>query len=279
LEDPSRGGAGNGMSFEQVSTEYAYGKYAGTDYGSKIRVLMRSPKAVLFTGYGVNLVHRGQSGYDNTRKIAEAAKRADLSVAEVRAKIVAAFGEGADDAAILAATTRGRGTILVDGGGDKLPLPRVEASKIYYERYNAVTPTADKLIPVPKKCRQCGSDLKPWTINNHLARIPVGDHPRTIEDCQRLTNYPVFSVHGMDANSDEDRWPFIQWFTTWDGETYHDDTFCNNHCASIYGRRAAAELPALEVGGTPPIIPRKSHESVQHYESPPTHFTKSGLKY
>lgn len=267
-------------NFKQVPTEYAYGTYAGADYGSRIRVLMRSDKAVMFVGYGVNLHPRDAHSYTSTRKIANAAKRTELSTPEVRAKIIAAFGEGADEAAILAATTRGQGTVLVDGGGDRLPLPHAVQSKLTAERYAAATPTFNGEVPPKKKCRQCEDDLRPVTIRHWLSNgpKPSDDQPTTVEQCQRLSNFPVVAVHGCGSNYPEEWWPYVEWFETWDGESYHDPNFCSDRCAAVYGRRALAELPPLEPGGSAPTIERPRFDDVRHCEPRETIISESGLR-
>ena len=265
--------------FTQVPTEYAYGVYAGADYGSKIRILMRSETMVMFVGYGLNLSPRNERNHHNGTKIANSSKASNLTTPSVRQKIIAAFGEGADEAAICAIKTRGRGTILVDGGGEKLPLPRVEASKLHYERYAAATPTTTGLIPVERKCRQCGKDLVPSTDHHRFSNVPTDGQPKTVEECARYTNVPIFSVTGYSANSPEEWWPFVDWFATWDGESYLDPDFCNDRCASIYGRRAARDLPPLETGVPAIPHPYRMREDVDHYEKEPDRFTESGLRY
>ena len=41
------------MSFEIVKTEYTNGQVGGTDYGSRVRVVMRAPERFLISGYGL----------------------------------------------------------------------------------------------------------------------------------------------------------------------------------------------------------------------------------
>jgi hypothetical protein len=239
----------------------------GTDFGSRIRILMRSPDHVLFVGYGLKIVPRKGSGYHDLNTIAQRASTKSLSTPDVRKILIEAFGEGAPEAAIKAVCKRGMGTILVDGGGQQLPLPHAVAAVIYRTRYESVSPTLDDLIPIAGKCRQCGGDLKPYLTNHSLSNSPCGDdHPKTVEDCQRLSNYPVMSIRGYESTKPEEWWPYVSWFHTWDGESYIDDTFCQSRCAEIYGRRAADELPPLAVGGAAPTRKRHSHESFKHYE-------------
>lgn len=267
-------------TFEQVETEYASGHLNGADYGSRVRVLMRSPDAICYVSLGVHISKRGNHSYHGVRTVAEAAKRDLLSDPKTREKFILHFGEGADEAAIRAATTRGKGTMLVNGGGDPLPLPAHVARQVRSERYEGVTATRTDLIIPQQRCIQCEKPLRPHLTTHHLAKIPKdADHPRTVEDCQRLSNFPVYEVHGFDSGKPEAWWPYVSWFYTWDGESYIDRDFCSDRCAATYGRRAAAELPHLAPGGEAPARPRHQHESVQHYESEPPRFTESGLRY
>jgi hypothetical protein len=252
--------------FEQVATEYANGHYKGADYGSSIRVLMRSPDSVLFVGYGVHYTPRASKGQNQLRKVMDRATVAGLSAPYARTLIDAKFGEGATDAAIMAVKKRGMGTILVDGGGEPLPLPRALAKVIFQAEYDVVTPSCEKLVVGDRKCRQCNGNLKLATAMHHFGSSPVEDQPRTVEECQRLSNYPVISVSGYGAEKPREWWPFISWFETWDGESYVDPDFCTKLCAEKYGRRAAQELPPLEPGIDPVPLPRKPHESIRHYE-------------
>jgi len=264
--------------FSFVATEYAFGKYMGADYGSRIRVLMRSPTHVIYVAYGVNLVHRASSSQGGVKALAQKATIANLDRVEVRQKIVAAFGEGADDAAIQAVRKRGLGTVLVDGGGVPLPLPMVQQREQFEHDYAALTATRKGLIPIAGKCRQCGSDLTPELNYHHLKPVPDDPgHPKTVEDCQRLTNHPIMSVHGYSGSSDREWWPFIDWFSTWDGESYRDPFFCTDACAAKYGRRAVVELPLLSQGGEPPARKRFEREYISHYEQPVI-ITESGLR-
>jgi hypothetical protein len=253
--------------FDQVATEYADGTQSGADFGSRVRVIMRSDTHVMFVGLGVNLAPRN-TGYHALKKIAGKASRELLSRPETRAQIVEAFGPGADEAAILAATTRGKGTVLVNGGGESLMLPATEHREIVGNHYESISPTTGDLISPDRRCVQCGTPLRPNTIHHNLDSDPTIDpnHPRTLEDCQRLTNYPIFRVHGYEQRQPENWWPYVSWFEAWDGESYIDDTFCNDKCAARYGRRAAAELARLEAGGEPPAPARHPHEHVKHYD-------------
>lgn len=250
--------------FEQVKTEYAYGALNGVDYGSKIRVVMRSPTAIAFVGYGLRIVTRN----DNHRTITAArdSKRDTVSQPEVRAMIVQYFGADADEWLVRAISTRGMGTILVDGGGDALMLPRAEASRLHEAEYLSRTPTRDIPVENVKACIQCGSNLPFAVTSHHMGNSPRDNHPQTVEDCQKLTNHQVVSIHGYGREKPEEWWKFISYFYTWDGESYERDTFCGDKCAAVYGRRAAAEYPILPVGGEPPIWKRPKSGYVDHSE-------------
>lgn len=264
--------------FRQVKTEYASGNLNGADYGSQVRILMRSETMLVYVASGVHISPRGERvGFHHVKPVASAAKAEMLSKPQARETLVKAFGEGADEQALIALKTRGKGTILVDGGGPAMPLPHAIQAKISSARYTTVSPTTTVVTP-DKLCLQCEAPLQPHTVRHHLATVPTADHPRTVEDCQRLTNMPVYSVLGYGSNSPEEWWPIISSFTTWDGESYVDIDFCSDRCAAVYGRRAAAELPHLPPGRPTTIRPRHSFESVKHYEEE-VRVTKSGLRY
>ena len=252
--------------FKIIKTEYAHGSLNGVDYGSQVRVLMRSAIAILYVAYGLNGTKRNSYHWNNIA-IAPDAKRATLERPDIRAKIVALFGEGADEAALATTKTRGMATALFDGGGDPLPLPNHVQRANGQARYASATATR-RAYPVGKTCLQCGEPLKIDTVRHFLGYELKENHPRTIEDCQRLTNELVVAVHGYDIRQDKDRWPLVERFETWDGESYDYDTFCSDQCAATYGRRAAAELPTLPVGGTcaDPRHLRHRRAHVDHYE-------------
>lgn len=254
------------MRFEQVPTEYASTDFTGADYGSRVRILMRSPEFVIFVALGVHLIPRGKIHYQSGRQLCPAAKRVQLSEPRVRELIIGRFGEGADDAAILAATTRGRGTMLVDGGGDKLPLPHGEQARLHSEAFEALTVSSDNLIPVSKLCLQCEKPLRPALDEHNFPSMPKEGQPKTVEDCQRLSNYPVFSVRSYGSNCPKEWWDIVSWFTTWDGESYEQDIFCSDSCAATYGRRAAQKLDHLPAGGVPDKPERHQTERTAHYD-------------
>lgn len=232
-------------TFEQITTEYADGSSVnGVDYGSKIRVVMRSPEYIAFVGYGINLISR--SNRYNTDKIAPDSKKDTVSLERVRKKFIEAFGEGADEWAIKAISTKGRGTILVNGGGEAMLLPRAIRAQINQAHYDSVDPSSEVEIPEQKTCVQCGGKL-PLKVENHsLGYSPKPDHPKTLEECQRLTNKRVVRVMGYSGNYPREWWPYVSFYFTWDGESYIKEDFCSDRCAATYGRRALKAYPALE---------------------------------
>jgi hypothetical protein len=250
------------MKFEIVPTEYANGHIAGADFGSKVRILMRSPDAVLFTGHGLRLNLRSELNRYYSA-IAPNGRRASLELPKVRAKIVKAFGEGADEAALAALEKRGWGTALFNGGGTKLPLPGAEAARLHQARYVELSVSQNVKLDGLKTCRQCGKTLTP-DADNHF--LKAEQNVRSIEECQRFSNHMVISVHGFSSNRDESLWPVVERFKTWDGESYINDWFCNDKCAAIYGRRAAAELPPLEIGGKPPTKKYRAPDTSYHFD-------------
>lgn len=230
--------------FEQISTEYADGIQNGVDYGSKIRVIMRSPERVAFVGYGIQLISR--SDRYRATLVARDSKKDTVQSDSVRQSFIAAFGDGADEWAIKAITTRGKGTILVNGGGEPLPLPRAVRAKAHQESYEAVTPTATLEVSGQRTCVQCGEKLPLDTQNHSLGTSPSEGHPKTIEDCQRLTNEQVVGVLGYGSNYPKEWWPYVSYYFTWDGVSHTREYFCNDRCGALYGKRAVEELPLLQ---------------------------------
>jgi hypothetical protein len=219
--------------FQQIKTEYAYGVYKGTMYGSQIRVVMRSDTHVMYVGYGLSIATRADDSSNSIRRIASDSKKATLQTERVREYIVKTFGEGSDEMAIKAISTRGMGTILVDGGGVQLPLPHAEQARKHAADYGSITPTATVEMTGLKTCMQCGEQLSIHRTQHHLDIIPEEGHPTTIEDCQKLSNQPVVSVHGFGSNKPREWWKYISWFYTWDGESYLDEHFCARQSTDV----------------------------------------------
>lgn len=232
------------IKFEQINTEYAGGHQGGIDYGSKVRVLMRSPEKIMFVGYGVNVKSRGKSGWPT--KIASDSKKDTITQEAIRKVVVEHFGKDADEWLIKAVMTRGKGTILVDGGGEKLSLPQAERAKIFKQEYAEISPTHEIAPENLKRCIQCGNNLQIKTEYVYIGYdAPHENHPRTVEDCQRRSNAKVVKINGYASNTPREWWPYVAFYYTWDGESYKDDHFCSDECAGAYGRRAAVELARL----------------------------------
>jgi hypothetical protein len=221
----------------------------------------------LFVALGVQLWNpRSSNNYSSTKQVVDKASIETLSTEKARQTIVAAFGEGSDEQAILAWRTRGKGTVLVNGGGDALPLPhavRVRSHQAAYEK-ESISAEVD-LTGLIATCKQCGANLVPHVTQHRLGGTIKENHPRSIEDCQKLTNQRVVRVSSFDSRYPS-KWGFVERFATWDGEALHDPLFCNTRCAVNYGRRAAIELSPLPADGSIVPIKRPVHESVDHYD-------------
>ncbi len=223
--------------YEIVKTEYADGKYGGSDYGSSIRIVMRSLTHVMFVGYGVNIIER-KYDYRVTSNIKICDKIGNII--DHKETIIDIFGEQSID--LLLNLKRGFGTILVDGGGDKLPSPSHVRKKLVMEEYESVTPTKVGLVPINKTCRFCGEALKPVLSSYSFDYNQIKDNPCfTSEDCQKFTNQLVYSIHGVDIRY-KGMWDRISFFQYWDGETFHDDYFCSDKCAMNYGRKVVRDV-------------------------------------
>jgi hypothetical protein len=255
------------LQAEVIPTEYTRGSIAGANYGSRARVVLRSPDAFIFVALGVHMTPRGSNSYHDTKAVCEKANVENFSRPEVRARIVEMFGEGADEAVLMTTRKKGYGTVLFNGGGKRLPLPDEEMRVLRQKNYDAVSPNTTLSPEGAQTCLQCGKPLRLHTIKHWFAS-PNSDEkpPTTVEELQRLTNYPIVRVSGFGSNKPEEWWPYIEYFETWDGESYEDDTFCSDRCAAVYGRRAAAELTPLPEGGEAPTRARNEHESIRHYD-------------
>lgn len=259
------------MRFELVEKEDAKGTIGGSDYGSSVRLMARSPTHIMFNALGGQIWERGSEGWRGTQKLFhDRAVREKFERPEVQAAIEKTFGEGAG-AMILKAWKEGK-TLLVDGGGEPLTMPGLKLRKLHQARYAEVNANwqADLNGRIPC-CKQCGAELKPKTVIHHLGQTLKDDHPKTMEECQRLTNLEVIAVHDY-GHSTGDKVGHVSWFETWDGESVFDPHFCNDKCAAKYGRRAAEAYEPLEPG----IEPAKHqwvHESVNHYKEEVRHLT------
>jgi hypothetical protein len=251
------------LDAEVVPTEYTRGSIGGVDYGSKARVVLRSPNGFIFVALGVHYIPRNSHSYHDIKTVCEKANADNFSDPKVRARIVEWFGEGADEAVLKTTEKRGHATVLWQGGGKKLPLPHHEANKLHSAAYAEASPTRDILPENVECCLQCGKPLALKTIKHSLG---WDSRATTVEELQRLTNLPIVRVRGFESNR-PDLWQYIESFETWDGESYSQETFCSDRCAAIYGRRAAAELAKLPTGGEPPAPkPWVPDERIAHYD-------------
>jgi hypothetical protein len=257
-------------TFELVEKEDARGVIAGSDYGSRVRIMARSPTHVIFNGLGSNYWDRNEhSGWHGLKHLFHG--RPTIAQFEAVAdKINEVLGEGAAPWVVRA--WREKKTLWVDGGGEALPLPNIVQHRLRYERY--VDATADFKVDLTgrvKTCLQCGENLRPKTNHHRMGYDIQENHPRSIEDCQRMSNQAVIAVHSYGMNR-EDRWGLVEWFETWDGESLQDPYFCDSKCAAKFGRRAAEAAVVLEPGVEPVEIPYVPRDDVQHYDPGPPRF-------
>lgn len=259
------------MTFELVEKEDARGVIAGSDYGSSVRIMARSPTHVMFNALGCQLWDRDERGgwHSLTKVFGERATKAKYEAA--REKIDGAFGVGATDMVLEA--WRLHKTVLVDGGGAVLVEPglkiRDRNARLYAEK--SCTEELDLSGEVPG-CLQCGKTLIPHTKLHHMGHVIQPDHPRSLTDCQKLTNRRVVAVRSFDGNH-PDKLEYVSWFESWDGETLRDPHFCGDTCAAKFGRRAAAAGTVDLEPGVEPVKVRTEHESQNHYEEPVRHLT------
>jgi hypothetical protein len=221
------------MDYEFVKTEYVNPAYFGTA-GTRVRVVMRSPKAVIWVNYGVRIVKRTDVSnyvyYADTRSLGESLKNLSPRAQET---IDDFFGEGAWDIFLKHNEKRGSGTILLNGGGKPLPRPNRDLAEENTKAWEAATPS-QKIMVDKKKCLECGDDL--IAVTEH---INVGDHEiQTLNDCQRVTNKTIVEIKGFDTRYPQ-KWHLVEYVVVWDGESYLDDYFCSNKCAAAYGRKMA----------------------------------------
>lgn len=256
--------------------EAANGSLQGLDCGPEVKVLARSPAKLLCWSSG----HMYQSGQTQkygdsslfliTDRSASHYARAHLTLhhggrltAEMlrncAGDIDAHFGLGATET--LLGAHKAKRTLLVDGGGAKL----TPSGRALRKAFAAATP--DKTIAVEAACRclQCAGPLKLETDTVRVDWQGPENAPRSLEDCQRLSNRTVVSCMGWPPQQRE-RVGYVMLYQTWDGESYRDRFFCSDACAAAYGRRAAAEQPALPAepeavnSSTFGLTPRRSRD-------------------
>lgn len=103
--------------------------------------------------------------------------------------------------------------------------------------------------PTQPHCRCCGKAIKKTTITHyfgqpdHLAgqrnswSAYHAETATTKAEAQRQCNHPVVAIRRGYGGQ-------VVAFT-WDGESYHDTTFCSQDCAAGFGRMAALSYPHL----------------------------------
>lgn len=251
---------------EFVDKEDAAGLIAGSDFGSSVRIMARSPTHVLFNGLGLRVWNRknGGSFTDINQVFSERPTKAKFEASQD--KIDRIFGEGAGAAVVRA--WKDSKTVLFDGGGEKLGIPRQQLREQHQAALAAVS--INQTIPLEGRiptCKQCGKNLQPKFTIHQMGDVIKPDHPRSLEDCQRMSNFQVVEVHDY-REAEGPRVGYVKEFATWDGESVFDPHFCGDSCAALYGRRAAAEYPALDPNIKPPRV-AWSHDFIKHFENPP----------
>ena len=253
------------MDYVLADKEIVGGTLGGTFYGSSVRLLVRTPTKLVFTGCG------GVRGYERRQHLSDFN---NLSHFRQRARIyrVDRGGQGRHRffprrwGARTSSSSRGRTRRQRSStaGGTALSPPAHILRTRYTEKRSAESCDVEvDLTGQIATCLQCGCNLRPHTTHHHMGYEMQPDHPRSIEDCQRLSNHRVIRVH---AYRDEERFTCVDWFEAWDGETTQQDTFCSDKCAATYGRRAAQELDRLPVGGEPIAKKWPGHQRVAHYD-------------
>lgn len=263
-------------SYELVDPERANGIVGGHDYGSSIRMLVRSPTWVVFSGCGgihaaMLTLERHGTHWSNHHMLAEG--RVSTATIEAAKPRLDELGEGWYAAAH--AAWKSRKTALLDGGGKALSKPAVEVQRDLEARRRVEAPPwkADLSHRIDR-CLQCDKLLDPDTDYHRFGNGIMDNHPRSVEDCQRMTNHEVIAIHRY---RDEKRWEFVEWFQTWDGESTLQEAFCSDACAAAYGRRAAAQLDHLSPGEAPIKKAQRPREDVD-YNPRPEYVTNSGLR-
>ncbi len=247
---------------EYTDKEVAYGVIAGSDFGTSVRILARSPTHVLFNSGGCQVWNRKNTGaFTDIQNIFRGRANKALYM-EHKAKIEKFLGGGSGDAVVEA--WRAGKTVLIDGGGEKLNEPRKLIYAKHCEEIAKVTinRTVDLTGRVPG-CKQCERALQPKFTVHLMGDEILPDHPRSFEDCQKMTNYEVVAI--SDYGSLDSKVGYVKSFDVWDGSSTIDPHFCSNACAAMYGRRAADAFPVLLPNVTVPPI-RASHDVERHYE-------------
>jgi hypothetical protein len=104
----------------------------------------------------------------------------------------------------------------------------------------------------PPHCLWCGKRIAKRTTRHDVITYAMWKQsldnsyatlPKTIADCQKLTNEKVVSVdyqYETDDNYDRTGRRVVHHYTTWDGESYRDEFFCNGDHAQCFAYAAAA---------------------------------------
>lgn len=100
-------------------------------------------------------------------------------------------------------------------------------------------------------CLWCGKRIPKATTRRNLVTPAMwkesfdeayANRPKTLADCQKLTNEKVVSVdyqYEQDVNYDRTGRRVVHSYSTWDGESYMDPYFCNGDHAKNFGYAAA----------------------------------------
>ncbi|AFU88128.1 hypothetical protein CcrColossus_gp258 [Caulobacter phage CcrColossus] len=249
-----------------VDKENADGLIAGSQYNSSVRIMARSPSGVVFNALGVRYWNRKDGSSFQDVKIVVRDRPTKAGFVAARDAIDRFMGAGVGDA-VIQAWKEGK-TVLVDGGGEKLRLPRTEQRIIDAQALAAVS--INKSISIEDRvptCKQCAKPLQPKFTVHRMGRDILPDHPRSWEDCQRMSNFEVVAIRGYKV-TEGPKVGFVESFDTWDGQSTFDPHFCGDTCAASYGRRAAEAHPPL--GPSDPVPkPGWRHDSVDHFEPAP----------
>jgi hypothetical protein len=100
-------------------------------------------------------------------------------------------------------------------------------------------------------CLWCSKRIAKHTTRHNVVTPAMGNQsfdeayasrPKTITDCQKLTNEKVVSVdyqYETDDNYERTGRRVVHSYNTWDGESYQDQYFCNGEHARWFGYAAA----------------------------------------
>jgi hypothetical protein len=105
--------------------------------------------------------------------------------------------------------------------------------------------------PKQPHCLWCGTRIAKATTRHNVVtpamwrqsfREAYASMPKTIADCHKLTNEKVVSVdyqYEQDYNFERTGRRVVHSYSTWDGESYQDEFFCNGDHARQFGYAAA----------------------------------------